>query len=244
MAERFNSNLTHFIETEISVLKLEIKELELEINTLDNEKAEIEKLIHEFEIKHTKELGEIILEILRLRKEKLEKEVKLNEKKQDEFYEAKRDYDDFQYTYETTKEEKIFDLTPEEKQKLKSKYRKASKLCHPDIVSDDLKEKAEQIFKDLKKAYEQNDLNKVNEILENLEKGIFISKSDSINEKENLKNILNGLIIKRDNLIKIIDNIKNTNTYKIIIKIPNWDKYFSETKEQLEKELCKLQINE
>lgn len=244
MAKRFNSNLTHFIETEISVLKLEIKELELEINTLDNEKAEIEKLIHEFEIRHTKELGEIILEILRLRKEKIEKEVKLNGKKQDEFYEAKRDYDDFKYTYETTKEEKMFDLTSEEKQKLKSKYKKASKLCHPDIVSDDLKEKAEQIFKDLNKAYEQNDLNKVNEILENLEKGIFISKSDSINEKENLKNILNGLIIKRDNLIKINDNIKNTNTYQIIIKISNWDKYFSETKEQLEKELCKLQINE
>ena len=103
MAKRFNSNLTHFIETEISVLKLEIKELELEISTLDNEKAEIEKLIHEFEIKHTKELGEIILEILRLRKEKAEKEVKLNGKKQDEFYEAKRDYDDFKYTYEITK---------------------------------------------------------------------------------------------------------------------------------------------
>ncbi len=244
MAKQFNSNITQFIEAEISVLKLEIKELEIEINTLNNEKAEIEKLIHEFEIRHTKELGEIILEILRLRKEKLGKEVELNEKKQDEFYEANRDYDDFKYTYETSKEEKIFDLTSEEKQKLKSKYRKASKLCHPDIVSDDLKGKAERIFKDLKKAYEQNDLNKVNKILENLEKGVFISKSDSINEKEKLKNILNELIIKRDNLIKIIDNIKNTNTYKTIIKISNWDKYFSETKEQLEKELYKLQINE
>lgn len=241
--EKHNSNLTQFIDTDVSSLKVKIKEVEFEINTLENERAEIEKLIHEFEIRHNKELGEIILEILKIRKDKLEEEGKTDEEKAKEFYEAKKDYEDFQDNYEKVRNEKIFDITAEEKQTLKNNYRRASKLCHPDIVSDNLKEEAEQIFKELKDAYEKNDLNRVNEILKNLEKGMFISKSDSTSEYENLKNIFNRLMMKRDNLFKIIENIKNTDTYQVIDKVADWDLYFSKTKEQLEKELSKLQIN-
>ena len=60
---------TIFIDPEIEGLKLEIKALEIAINTLSNEKADLEKLIHEFGIRHNKELGELIIKILQHRKE-------------------------------------------------------------------------------------------------------------------------------------------------------------------------------
>ncbi len=50
------------------------------------------------------------------------------------------------------------------------------------------KELADKLFAELNTAHERNDLQKVREILENLEKGnFFVHKSDAINEKQLLK---------------------------------------------------------
>lgn len=54
--------------SEIAGIKLEIKILESQINAFDNEKIELEKVISDFQHRHTIELGEVILEVLRLRK--------------------------------------------------------------------------------------------------------------------------------------------------------------------------------
>ena len=56
--------LTTYIDPEIEGLKLEAKSLEAELNNLSEEKADLEKLIHEFGIRHNNELGELILKIL------------------------------------------------------------------------------------------------------------------------------------------------------------------------------------
>ncbi len=58
-----HQSLTVYIDPKIDALKLEIKALEAAINILSNEKADIEKLIHEFGIRHNKELGELIIKI-------------------------------------------------------------------------------------------------------------------------------------------------------------------------------------
>ncbi|HLF47043.1 MAG TPA: hypothetical protein VI548_11495 [Chitinophagaceae bacterium] len=44
--------------------------MEAEVNALSNEKADLEKLIHEFGVRHNNELGELIIKILRFRKQK------------------------------------------------------------------------------------------------------------------------------------------------------------------------------
>ncbi len=64
-------NLAIYINPEINALKFEIKSLEAEINGLSNEKADYEKLIHEFGIRHNKELGELIIKYCNTKKKKL-----------------------------------------------------------------------------------------------------------------------------------------------------------------------------
>ena len=63
-------NISIFIDPEIDGLKLEAKSLEAKLNRLSDEKADLEKLIHEFGVRQNKELGELILKILKYRKTK------------------------------------------------------------------------------------------------------------------------------------------------------------------------------
>ena len=141
----------------------------------------LEKLLSEFQYRHTIELGEIILDILRLRKLKFKDD-------KEKFDEAENDEKDYQDQFDSEKEKEIFELNEEEKIELKKKFRKATVLCHPDKVSDEFKIAAQDIFIELKNAFDSNNLKKVIEILEDLEKGnYFSSKSDTISEKELLK---------------------------------------------------------
>lgn len=179
-----------YIDPEVEGLKLEAKSLEAKLNTLSDEKADLEKLIHEFGVRHNKELGEIIIKILRHRKE--------NPKNTpEEQKDAEKDYEEYDEQYENIKKESVAILGEDELKELKDKYRKASKLCHPDVVSDEQKELATKIFAELSTAYEKNDLKRVNEILHNLETGnFFISKSDALNEKIILKSEIEKLRMK------------------------------------------------
>jgi hypothetical protein len=229
--------LTIFIDSEIAALKLESRSLELQINAMDDEKTEIEKLLHSFEIRHNQELGDIIIKILRIRKEKLKTEAEKDTSKKKEHEEAEKDYDDFNQNYSTLKDEKILELTDEEKKELKTLYRKASMLCHPDKVAEDQKEEAERIFKELAEAYKKNDLEKVKEILANLEKGIFLSNTDVTNEKEKLLILVRQLRIKRDHMEEELNAIRKSETYETVSSIDDWDEYFMNLKEKLNNQL-------
>ncbi|MBP6024510.1 J domain-containing protein [Ferruginibacter sp.] len=225
-----NHLLTVYLDPEVDAIKFEIKSLEAAINDLSDEKADLEKLIHEFGIRHNNELGELIIKILQYRKEK----AKGTEQQQ----ETEEDYNTYNKQYEASKNEAIETLTDEEQKELKNKYRKASKLCHPDVVSDEQKELATKLFAELNAAYEKNDLKRVSEILENLEKGhFFINKSDAISEKQLLQAEIKKLRLLVRELKEQVRGIKESNTYTTICNIDNWDQYFSNAKQNLQRQL-------
>jgi hypothetical protein len=229
-----HNNISIFIDPEIDGLKLEAKSLEAKLNRLSDEKADLEKLIHEFGVRHNKELGELILKILKYRKTKAKGTSKGTE--------AEEDYKNYSQEFEVSKNEKVADLTEEELIEIKKKYRKASKLCHPDVVSEEQKELADKLFTELNKAYEQNDLKKVSEILENLKKGnFFVSKSDTITEKQLMKAEIEKLKIRISELLQQVELIKESEAYKTISSIKDWDVYFKETKEKLENQAKELE---
>ena len=223
-------NISIYIDPEIDALKLEIKLLEVTINSLSNEKADIEKLIHEFGVRHNKELGELLIKILKNRKEKAKGTLQQEE--------ADEDYNTYYTEYEAAKNEQIVTLTIEERKELKDKYRKASKLCHPDVVSEEQKELATKLFAELSGAYEKNNLKKVSEIFENLENGdFFINKSDSINQKKLLQGEMEKLRLLIIELKSHLESIKESDTYKVINGIDDWDNYFNNTKQKLAEQL-------
>ena len=228
-----HNSLSIYLDPEIDALKLEIKSLEAAINFLSDEKADLEKLIHEFGIRHNKELGELLIKILEYRKE--------NAKGTPQQQEADEDYNTYRQEYEATKNEKVATLTDEELKELKDKYRKASKLCHPDVVSEEQKGIATKLFAELSAAYEKNDIKRVREILESLENGhFFISKSDAINEKKLLQTEVQKQRLRVQQLKEQLKAIKESDTFKTISSIDNWDNYFADAKHKLRLQLDEL----
>ena len=232
-----NQQLSIWTDPEIAALKLEIKNLENQINAFDNEKIELEKILADFQHQHSNELGEIILEILKLRRMKFKDD-------KEKFEEAKRDEEEYQGQFEAEKEKDIQDLNEEQKKELKKKFRKATTLCHPDKFSNEpleVQKKAEEIFKELNEANAINDFARVKEILSNLEKGILkAEKGDSISDKEILRATINRLKAKLKNIEFEILNIKGSDTFKTVSSIEDWDIYFEQTKEKLKSELEEL----
>ncbi|MBC7607780.1 MAG: molecular chaperone DnaJ [Burkholderiales bacterium] len=223
-------------DPEIAGLKLEIKTLENQLNAFDNEKIELEKLLSDFQHRHTSELGEIILEILKLRKIKY----KDYDKKAQE---AEDDFNHYNEQFENEKDKHQFELNEDERKELKNNFRKASTLCHPDKVTEEQKDEEQKVFIELKEAYDQHDLEKVKRILKDLQTvNSFCSQSDTISEKEQLKVIVEKLRQKLQQLEKEIINIKESETFSTINTIEDWDIYFNETKTQLEQELQSLTL--
>lgn len=232
-----NQQLSIYTDTEVAALKLEIKNIENQINAFDNEKIELEKILTDFQHRHSLELGEIILDILKLRR------IKFKDDKE-KFEEAKRDEEKYKGQFEAEKEKGVQDLSEEERKELKKKFRKATTLCHPDKFSNEsitVQKQAEAIFKELNEANVKNNLARVTEILENLEKGILkAEKGDSISDKEILRATINRLRIKLKQLESQILYIKQSDTFKSVSSIEDWDIYFEQTKEKLKLELREL----
>lgn len=234
-----NQLLSVWAEPEISGLKLEIRNLENYLAELEEEKADLEKVLTEFEHMHTVELGALILEILKLRK------LKYKDVNQEKFEETVEDEEQYQKQFEQEVEKEIFKLSDEQKVELKKSFRKATLLCHPDkFVNEpiEVQRKAENIFKDLNEANAKNDIKRVSEILETLEKGeLSTPEGDKLSDKDELKKTVELLGKKVKKLETEIVEIIESETYNTIINIKNLEEYFKTTKVKLQKELEQLE---
>lgn len=228
------TQVTFYIDPELEALKLEAKVLEKEVNGLSDEMADLEKMIREFDIRHNSELGELILKILQYRIKQAKDTPKQAE--------AEKDYNDYSQEYEISKNERIAELAEDELKELKQKYRRASKLCHPDVVSEEQKELADKLFTELNVAYQRNDLKRVREILENLERGdFFVSKSDAISEKQLLKTEIEKLRLRIKELKDQVQVIKESEAFTTVSNINDWDTYFKEIKQKLAEQIKELE---
>jgi hypothetical protein len=62
-------------------------------------------------------------------------------------------------------------------------------------------------------------------------------KGDSISDKEILRATINRLRLKLEQLESEILSIKQSDTFKTVSAIADWDVYFKQTKEKLQREL-------
>lgn len=229
------SQLIIYTDPRVAAVKLELKNLEIQIIALREEMVETEKLINQFLIAHNSSLGQLILEILRIKKDRL------NEMDSSEFEsereEANRDYDEYRDQAEEISHLDIQELNEQEERELKKMYKQAAMLCHPDKVNEELKTQAELIFKELNEANSKNDIARVKEILDDLKNNRFTSRTDEINEYQQLISRKTSLERKRNQLLHELREMKEAKTYQTILDIDDWNAYFNSTKEALEKEL-------
>lgn len=241
------SSLIVYEDDEIQGLKLELKILEKQLLVYSCKVEEYHNVINDFNSKYHKELGTLLEEILILREEYFEFMYKNNKSFESEYFEAKKDFENFHEEFKKFHYDNPVELSKQEKKELKRAYKKASRLCHPDIVEDEIKEKAELIFKDLNAAYQHNDIKKVSQILEQLLTGeSFNVTSDTVNDKNILKRKIN---VTRDKIkgIKLeLEAIKKNDTFVLVQKVYDINLYFEELKEELleEKEMILEKMKE
>lgn len=222
-------------DLELSSLKLNLLNLQYQANAYDDKKIELESILAQFQNRHTKELGEYISKLLNLRKMKA-----FMDKDEDKYIEVERYEREYNEQLLQEDKKKIFELDNEGKRELKIIYKKASILCHPDKVHEELKELAEITFNRLKSSYEDNDLATVKKIFADLQKGKLAKRADSINEKEKIKAKIQELKEKIAYLEREIFTIQDSKEYKMIMEIDNWDVYFSNIKSQLINEIERI----
>ncbi len=193
-------------------------------------KEELEKLENELEKQE---------ENLSKTKEKID-----NNEVFEEYEESKKQYEQFHQNYEDIKQQQsdVFDITNEQKNELKKLWKKACKLCHPDIVIDKFKEKAHEIMQALNDAYSKKDIVKVQKILSNLENGLsFEIESDNIKDKDILKSKINQYKKNILDLESEIEDLKQDDTYQTIQEIDDMNEYFEELKFELQSEKERLE---
>ena len=228
----------------IEEIKEAIKELEELLKDIDENDENYDEIIRTY--------NDLKKELSNLEDDLINQEIELKKTKEDlqddvlfkNYEEAKTSYEEFHYEYENIKEKQSdrLELKDEDIKELKIMWKKACRLCHPDIVTDELKVKANEIMQSLNDAYSRRDINKVKQILLNLENGlVFEVSSDKIDNKEILKSKIEEF---KQNIIDIqeeIENIKSDDTFRTISNLENWDEYFEELKNELKAEEIRLE---
>lgn len=233
------SAVDFFIDPKVAAIKLEVKNLEHAVVSLRSEIAETERTINQFLLSHNQILGPIIIRILELKKERL-KDFAQDPEGKAKWEEANREYEEYQNQVEDSASQELTQLTSELKAELKALYKKAALMCHPDKVSEELREVAEQIFKELNEANSKNDLNRVHEIYDDLLNQKFKSRSDTVNEFDQLMIVKASLQTKQKALFRELQQMKESETYQTITSIEDWQDYFERTQEELQTQLTDL----
>ena len=232
---KHHTALTAYVDVELSALKIEIRILELQVQALEAERADIEKTLHEFSVQHSLRLGDLILKLLELRRAQALTD--------DERTEADADYDQYNQQYTETRQQPRFTLTDDEQHALKRNFRKAAQLCHPDVVAEALKSQAESLFAELKMANDRNDLKRVSEILQTLERGdTFVPRSETITEKALLKNERTRLQTLAAQLQADVQTLHQSETYRTIGQLADWETYFAKKRQQLAEQMEALAV--
>lgn len=226
-------------------LEIEIKWAIGQIDFLEQDLAQAEKALELYEIKYRMRFRGLILEILQLQKLVLEKQAVLTEKKED-----RQRYETAQKSYEHITETETNDKEIESQSKdlniqktIKELFREAVKLCHPDnaFITDNLKDRAQQIFLKLTAAFTSNNIAEVKNILEDLKSGVALGNTDYNGmNSESLTKLLDKLKIRIQSLANQTYTIKNDKRYLLILDENALEIHFSEQEILLKERLRTL----
>lgn len=181
-----NRNLVLREDIDVPNLQFQLKTLELRLQSLSDEKSDLERTLIVFNRRYSDALGSLVIDMLgaqaKLAKKKAENSQRQTAKNQTDKQEAEQDqqeanqaqknWHDYQHEYENQQvQDAPSQLNEEEVAELKTLYRKACSLCHPDRFEDIEKEAAHQIFVELQNVYKSNDISALRDLHNTLKSG-------------------------------------------------------------------------
>jgi hypothetical protein len=237
---------------DLPILRFQLETLELRLESLSDEKAELERRLITFNRRHDDALGDLIKRILKARAElaRLYTAGRKNIKNQEEAdavaQEAEETYKDYANQHEELQRaEPLPRLDVEAELELKSLYRKACGLCHPDKVPEEKKEAAHRVFVDLQDAYKGNDLARVREIHETLAAGgLTGTRSTTLREIEALKAAIAEMEYAIAKLVAELKALQESDGVKLVDSAgateAEWQIFLNQQRETLEMELVDI----
>lgn len=237
---------------DIPFLRLQLGTLELRLESLSDEKSELERRLITFNRRHDDALGDLIKRILKARAELArlhaasQKSAKKKQEDEATAKEAEETYKDYaKHHEELQRSEPLPKLDVEAERELKSLYRKACGLCHPDKVPEEKKEAAHRVFVDLQEAYKGNDLTRVREIYETLAAGgLPGTRSNTLSEAESLKAAIAEMEYAIARLVVELQALQTSDGVKLAdaagASEMEWQVFFEKQIETLEIELVDL----
>lgn len=150
--------------------------------------------------------------------------------------EASHEYEEYQEQQQDAQHRFTRDqrLSPDERNELKQLWRRASRLCHPDVVADDLKEKAHQMMVQLNQARQNADLAAVRALLTQLQNGLEpMMASDRLNDLQHLRQKIKQLREQISALLNEINELEAENAWRLATSVTDKEAYFSEQQRAL-----------
>ncbi len=221
----------------IHQLRMEIRYLEIEYGTLLEHRDLLSRTIDEFRHIVRMALGELIRHLLELKIAwyKIREKMGFTEK----FEDLKDEYEAFEKELNRDRVDNKPTLSEEDEASIRELYKRGVKLCHPDMVLEEHKEKAHDIFIRLKAALDRNDLKEVQYIVESLEAGIWDlgPEVSSISELERLESMLQDLRLKVEQIRREVKDLAEADDYLEMQNYNTVEEYIQRKKVVLENEI-------
>jgi cell division protein FtsB len=230
------NTLQVYQDPEVAGLQRRIKTLVEELAALQQLKSEIEQQIETLHTRHHQELRTLVVELLQLRRNHRQPAQADSEPSEPEasLHEEETEPNEHADSHHSR-------LSPAERHALKEMFRRASKLCHPDLVPSEFKAEANVIFIELKTAYEEHNLQRVEEILHLLERGERLACQPARNhDKDKLRAEITYLEKRIQATRQEIETLKQSSTYQKLLNIEDWDEYFDDLKAELQRKINRL----
>lgn len=220
----------------LQTLKKQRQELDEKLQSLDFLSDDYSRLIDEYLTLSAEITGlEEVQEAIRQEALKEYQTVKGDDTYQS-YQQAQESTHSFEQEYEEVKEVVVARLDEEEVKQLKALYRKACRLCHPDLVSDELKDQAHEFMVDVNAAYETQDLPRLQSIVAQLEGGGKLKRfSDLLSDKDALIAKLAELKTRYQQVLEELESYESSDDYQEVLALgDNWDSYFINCRQELE----------
>lgn len=235
---------------DIPRLRFLLESLEVRLESLTDEKAELERRLITFNRRHDDALGDLIQRILKARAQlaRLRAADRKNGKERAAAESAAKDAEDAHKDYASQHEElqraaPLPQLDEEAERELKSLYRKACSLCHPDKVPQERKAAAHRAFVELQEAYKGNDLPRMREITEAIKAGgLPKTRSSTLSEAEALTAAIAELEYAISRLVAELKALEESDAVKLVDAAgateADWQRFLEQQQKTLERDLA------